>query len=260
MSWLYSRALVEEYSAANFLGGELSALLKLNPTVRAFLSKDKMTVFSRLSRFGMTFVPLGDLLGAGLLTWCLGAFRARTLALRGAGKESRAPVADSGAKWLGSLAKYDPVSCSWKTAQLSLLGDSELSSVTWPRSGMTQGGQCWELPMLGRRTSGTDCGLWLTPCAMDATPISGGNLYQTSTGTIRHRREDGRSSNRGLNTQVSPMGGNGGALNPTWVEWLMGWPLGWTDLKPLETDKYPCALPQPGESLANDERPVTKKG
>ncbi len=30
----------------------------------------------------------------------------------------------------------------------------------------------------------------------------------------------------------------GGQLNPTWVEWLMGWPLGWTDLKPLETDKY----------------------
>jgi hypothetical protein len=29
----------------------------------------------------------------------------------------------------------------------------------------------------------------------------------------------------------------GGALNPMWVEWLMGWPIGWTDLKPLETDK-----------------------
>ena len=25
----------------------------------------------------------------------------------------------------------------------------------------------------------------------------------------------------------------GGSLNPTWVEWLMGWPLGWTDLNPL---------------------------
>jgi hypothetical protein len=23
--------------------------------------------------------------------------------------------------------------------------------------------------------------------------------------------------------------GNGGQLNPTWVEWLMGYPLGWTD-------------------------------
>jgi hypothetical protein len=31
--------------------------------------------------------------------------------------------------------------------------------------------------------------------------------------------------------------GNGGKLNPDWVEWLMGWPLGWTDLKPLEMDK-----------------------
>jgi hypothetical protein len=29
----------------------------------------------------------------------------------------------------------------------------------------------------------------------------------------------------------------GGQLNPTWVEWLMGWPLGWTDLKPLATGK-----------------------
>ena len=30
---------------------------------------------------------------------------------------------------------------------------------------------------------------------------------------------------------------SGGALNPTWVEWLMGWPRGWSDLKPLETGK-----------------------
>jgi hypothetical protein len=30
----------------------------------------------------------------------------------------------------------------------------------------------------------------------------------------------------------------GGRLSPTWVEWLMGWPLGWTDLKPLVMDKY----------------------
>jgi len=31
---------------------------------------------------------------------------------------------------------------------------------------------------------------------------------------------------------------SGGQLNPTWVEWLMGWPLGWTDLKPLAMVKY----------------------
>jgi len=26
-----------------------------------------------------------------------------------------------------------------------------------------------------------------------------------------------------------------GSLNPTWVEWLMGFPIGWTDLEDLET-------------------------
>ncbi len=31
-------------------------------------------------------------------------------------------------------------------------------------------------------------------------------------------------------TSESMTAGNGGKLNPTWVEWLMGFPLGWTDL------------------------------
>lgn len=29
-----------------------------------------------------------------------------------------------------------------------------------------------------------------------------------------------------------------GRLNPMWVEWLMGWPLGWTELQPLEMGKF----------------------
>jgi len=44
----------------------------------------------------------------------------------------------------------------------------------------------------------------------------------------------------------------GGQLNPTWVEWLMGWPLGWTDLEPLETDKFQQWLEQHGSY--SDER------
>jgi len=50
----------------------------------------------------------------------------------------------------------------------------------------------------------------------------------------RHALRDRGKGN--LGEQVSGLH-NGGKLNPTWVEWLMGWPLGWTDLKPLETDK-----------------------
>lgn len=40
----------------------------------------------------------------------------------------------------------------------------------------------------------------------------------------------------------------GGQLNPTWVEWLMGWPLGWTDLKPSATDRFHSAPPKHGAS------------
>ena len=40
----------------------------------------------------------------------------------------------------------------------------------------------------------------------------------------------------------------GGKLNPLWVEWLMGWPLGWTDLKPLVMDKSHYVQQQLGHS------------
>jgi hypothetical protein len=30
----------------------------------------------------------------------------------------------------------------------------------------------------------------------------------------------------------------GGPLNPTWVEWLMGFPIGWTELPPSATPSF----------------------
>jgi hypothetical protein len=38
-----------------------------------------------------------------------------------------------------------------------------------------------------------------------------------------------------LEEKVAMEGSPTGKLNPTWVEWLMGFPLGWTDLEDLET-------------------------
>ena len=29
-----------------------------------------------------------------------------------------------------------------------------------------------------------------------------------------------------------------GCLAPQWTEWLMMWPIGWTDLRPLEMDRF----------------------
>jgi hypothetical protein len=44
---------------------------------------------------------------------------------------------------------------------------------------------------------------------------------------------------RGLVAAVNETTEQSGKLNPTWVEWLMGFPLGWTDLEDLETPSSP---------------------
>lgn len=53
--------------------------------------------------------------------------------------------------------------------------------------------------------------LFTTPCAADAQGSHGGNNC------------------RSLRTDVA------GQLNPTWCEWLMGFPIGWTELNASET-------------------------
>jgi len=163
MSWLFSQALAVEFWPESCSDGEPFAPSNGNPTQLAYLPPDRMTAFSRLSRFGMTFRPLTADRGAELLTLYLAAFRAKTLALQERAQASPEIAAECGDTWRGSLARFDPDTFSWKTVQHSLLEDSELSSVTWPRSGMTANGQCWELPTLGRRTSATGSGLWPTP-------------------------------------------------------------------------------------------------
>ena len=65
-----------------------------------------------------------------------------------------------------------------------------------------------------------------------------GNL---SNPAIQRRMEIGKQVN--LSMCVSA---DSGKLNPMWVEWLMGWPLGWTDLKPLEMDKFQKWLDEHG--------------
>ena len=68
-----------------------------------------------------------------------------------------------------------------------------------------------------------------TPCASDAD--------KWNNKTKEERERDGQQLRLGNALSVDGVR-VGGQLNPTWVEWLMGWPLGWTDLKPLEMDKF----------------------
>jgi hypothetical protein len=66
---------------------------------------------------------------------------------------------------------------------------------------------------------------WPTPTAHNAKEQDSPAEATLNTPTLTHQARGG--------DQTQPR-----SLSPAWVEWLMGWPLGWTDLKPLETDKF----------------------
>ena len=62
--------------------------------------------------------------------------------------------------------------------------------------------------------------LWPTPLKRDARSVKWA------------KRAKGSEGGEPLVTAV------GGNLNPTWVEWLMGWPIGWTAFEPLAKARF----------------------
>jgi hypothetical protein len=77
---------------------------------------------------------------------------------------------DCGPSLLGSLARYDHDSRSWRTPQCSLLAGLDVYSETWPRWGMMRGGVCWAQSTPARRIGESESGLWPSPKARDAKP------------------------------------------------------------------------------------------
>jgi hypothetical protein len=79
---------------------------------------------------------------------------------------------------------------------------------------------------------------WETPSKADAHPRAY-NRTGPYTGPHPQKHLQAQAFERS-----SELDSATGKLNPTWVEWLMGWPMQWTDLPPLETDKFQqwCAL------------------
>ena len=290
MSWLFSQVLVVEYLGDISLDGEQSVQLNGNHTQQAYCSPDKMTEYSRLSRFGMMFKPLTETLGEELLMSYRADFHARTSQSQAKVTDLTESVQECGERWQGLLARLDQDTLLWKIPQCSLLEDLEQSLEIWPNWGSMQNGVCWEQTMWEQTITENEFGYWLTPTA---TAISGrspeameyrtkqreskghntvqpGNLAEqvmysgeipckdmkkpTYWGTpkaqdSRHALRDRGKGN--LGEQVSGLH-NGGKLNPLWTEWLMGWLIGWTDLKRLEMDKCHCVQQQPGTSLKED--------
>jgi len=230
MSWLYSQALVVEYLGADCSDGEPFVQLNVMPTQQQFWRKDKMMECSNLSQFGQTLRLLTDDLGEELLTLFLAGFHAKTSVQQVEAKALVGSGQDYGQKCGALLGKYDQDSHSLKIAQCSLFEDSMSSYATLPRWGMMQDGELWEQPTWERLIEGIESGSWPTPQASDNR-----DRGSMSDPAIQRRIEKGKQVSLSMAVKETKQPGS---LNPTWVEWLMGWPLAWTDSKPLEMDKF----------------------
>jgi DNA (cytosine-5)-methyltransferase 1 len=216
-----------------------------------------MTGFSRLSQFGMTYKPLTENLGQELLMSYLVGFHAKTLAPQEKAQELVENGQECGNTWQELLAKYDPNLSLWKTPPSLLDEDLVQSLEIWPRWGSMRNGECFQQPKLVQTISVKESGFvpnnqtfFHTPCT---TGLDGGSNSRKALKKRMEQWPTPLSSEHKGNQKIRENHQNGltalvgGRLNPMWVEWLMGWPLGWTDLKPLETDKYHFVQQQLGD-------------
>ena len=227
MSWHFLQELEAASWGADCLDGAPSALLKLMPTAGACYSRDSEMAISSPSQSGTTSEPLTADPGAALSMSSAGDSRAKTLARRTPKPPTWASEGlsqDSGWRWPESWARCIPESHSLRTRQRSLFGGFVLFSATLPTSGIMLHGELLAVStsLEQRATAVIGSGFWPTPTVQDS------------------KNNGGPSQKRRMSVPLNAV--IGGALNPPWVAWLMGWPIGWTDCEPLATDK--CQWPQ----------------
>lgn len=114
----------------------------------------------------------------------------------------------------------------WFHPSPDLFGIWNRYSQPLPRSGMTQNGFVYELPIVGRDTIETDGGYWPTPATRD---YKGARAPKTMEKTGRNPETNSLPDAAGAHSGMK--------MNPQWVEWLMGFPAGFTALKDSETHK-----------------------
>lgn len=181
-------------------------------------------------------------------------FHVRTSATLDSARVSRVRGLASGRNTSGSFAYYDPDTHLWRTWQRCLDGEWEEFSATWPNAGMTRNGIAYPLPPSVPFISGIGSFFWPTPTAnarrsggidrwggsnarkalkkrlgIDQEPAPAGMFTTLTADDTGHRKKPYSQGGEALSFQI------GGPVNPEWAEWLMGFPIGWTELPSLET-------------------------
>lgn len=272
MSSTYSRASVALASALNVSALKPSHFVKSTPS-----AAQSSRSIGRPCHVSMTSVrsqpkPLPPMASVQLTLFAVDTPANRSV--RPGSAEARRMTATSGLKCLGSSENSGPLGLLEKM----LLGTSRWGStrccLTWKVKATKQGRSLFQLAASMPRTVAKESGLWPTPTASENTGdlakkdlrrakakakwgSKTGNGFGMSlaekvarlellpTPTATDYRTGYGQTQAGLKRMSHAHGkplrdivAQGGQLNPAWVEWLMGYPIGWTALSPSETASY----------------------
>ena len=134
-----------------------------------------------------------------------------------------------GTNSIESFAYYDRNMSCWKTSQQSFLTDLGSFSETWPRQGITVNGVAFQRHLLEpvtRETVGGWSGRLPTPCARDYKDAGENMNYKKAA-------EKGRLPGVIVESRLNKTG-NDTYLNPRFVEEMMGYPIGYTEIQELK--------------------------
>ena len=268
---------------AESLADSFSAMCQSAPsswrnTLGLSCSSDSETDSCPGSPSGTMFGPSMESLGLGPSTLSAAASLARTFPRLGRVLGSLEPDPACGPSSPESLAKSSRLSVSSKTPLFSEREDWRSCWKTLPRWGSMRSGVLSERIKPAHLTNATGCGFLPTPLATLGT--NGGPNQRDSSGrpglqmaammwhtpnasdyiqrkTSASWKAKGRVNFVLSNPEIT--GVSGGMLNPEWVCWLMGWPVGWTDSRPLETAKSPSAPPSPGTHCFEDWLAINRR-
>lgn len=267
----------EDFSLQNYLDGIRLERSRSRSTQEKSFCKDSETESLSHSQSGMMSVPLTEDHGKDLsMSSQEGSPAKISQPLKVKVKDLPEAVQVYGSSIRESLARLNLALSSRKTVRTCVPKDLVRSSKDLPAWGMELDGECWELGTSVRITKEIECGYLptptcqeiprpkaeLTPCGkrrytkdkvdshslsltdtvMRMYPTPTKRDYKGRNGPEGLIRKDGKSRMDQLPNAVAYLGGRttpqSGHLNPEWTEWLMGWPIGWTGLKPLATAKY----------------------
>lgn len=169
------------------------------------------------------------------LNSCTGATHASRSVLPGTGAER--PTSDTcGHTCCGSCENSNPVGLLVKMLRATLPLDSIPFAMTWRLKATPSGRFVFQLALLEASIAASGCSFWPTPQAMDgmkARPAEA--MYRQMThGGRKNRRKIANMKDvavYGLNWTGEAVRLGDGELNPQRLEWMQGYPIGWTEIE-----------------------------